>query len=39
VAAVSAAVDAGMLQARENGAVVAATVIPNPRPELFETLL
>ena len=39
VAAVKAAADAGALEAGLNGAVVAVTVIPNPRPEVFETLL
>jgi microcompartment protein CcmL/EutN len=39
VAAVSAAVAAGAREAEENGAVVAVTVIPNPRPEIFKTLL
>jgi microcompartment protein CcmL/EutN len=39
VAAVKAAVDAGTRAAREAGALVAETVIPNPRPEVFETLL
>jgi microcompartment protein CcmL/EutN len=39
VAAVKAAVDAGAATALENGVVVASTVIPNPRPEVFGTLL
>jgi microcompartment protein CcmL/EutN len=39
VAAVKAAVDTGTRGAREEGALVAETVIPNPRPEVFETLL
>ena len=39
VAAVKAAADAGALEAGRSGAVVAVTVIPNPRPEVFETLL
>jgi microcompartment protein CcmL/EutN len=39
VAAVKAAVDAGAAAALENGIVVATTVIPNPRPEVFGTLL
>jgi microcompartment protein CcmL/EutN len=39
VAAVKAAVDTGSRGAREAGALVAETVIPNPRPEVFETLL
>jgi microcompartment protein CcmL/EutN len=39
VAAVKAATDAGALEAGRSGAVVAVTVIPNPRPEVFETLL
>jgi microcompartment protein CcmL/EutN len=39
VAAVKTAVDTGSREAREAGALVAETVIPNPRPEVFETLL
>jgi microcompartment protein CcmL/EutN len=39
VAAVSAAVAAGAREAETDGAVVAVTVIPNPRREIFETLL
>ncbi|MDR2257760.1 MAG: BMC domain-containing protein [Treponema sp.] len=39
VAAVSAAAAEGAREAEADGAVVAVTVIPNPRREIFETLL
>jgi microcompartment protein CcmL/EutN len=39
VAAVKTAVDSGAARAGENGFLVSQTVIPNPRPEIFETLL
>lgn len=39
VAAVQAAVDAGVAQAAEHGMVVATSVIPSPAPEIFQALL
>ncbi|MDR1929176.1 MAG: BMC domain-containing protein [Treponema sp.] len=39
VAAVKSAAAAGSEEAERNGTVVAVTVIPNPRPEVFATLL
>jgi microcompartment protein CcmL/EutN len=39
VAAVKSALRAGSEEAEHNGALVASVVIPNPRPEVFATLL
>lgn len=39
VAAVSQSVDSGMRIGAENGLALASTVIPRPRPEIFEALL
>ena len=39
VAAVSEAVNCGAAEAAEQGLLIAKVVIPNPRPEIFESLL
>ncbi len=39
VAAVKASVDAGCAKGSENGLLLSKVVIPNPRPEIFESLM